>query len=290
MPGASWRDLPGMLPDRRRFASGVRLLLTRSCAAWKPRRLTGSPERHWADRAGISSVFCSPRRPRSRMTLGSASHWLSRVESWLSVGSVPARRTVSNRRCRAKRSAADNGFTADGELNCCANDGCCETDADCCGDLRCAVGYEICPGFCTRPPIPTRAVGQVCTSNYDCFSWPGCFARCEDQRCTCTVTPALVTEHPDAPDIPDSEAALAVAEMLSGLEVAGSFRALYDGNAPRCAGHHPPRGRQRLVRERIHASRRACRQSHQSPFHLLDLGRHRPDLSRKRRTWRCGNS
>src|SRR5215218_1415233 len=47
---------------------------------------------------------------------------------------------------------SDNGFTADGELHCCANDGCCQTDADCCGDLRCAAGYEICPGFCTRPP------------------------------------------------------------------------------------------------------------------------------------------
>jgi hypothetical protein len=127
---------------------------------------------------------------------------------------------------------ADNGFTGDGELNCCANDGCCETDADCCGDLRCAVGYEICPGFCTRPPVPTRAVGQVCTSNYDCFSWPGCFARCEDQRCTCTVSPALVTENPDLPDIPDPEAALAVAETLSGLEVGGGFRSLYDAMHP----------------------------------------------------------
>jgi hypothetical protein len=127
---------------------------------------------------------------------------------------------------------ADNGFTADGALNCCANDGCCETDADCCGDLRCAVAYEVCPGFCTRPPMPTRAVGQVCTSNYDCFSWPGCFARCQDQRCTCTVTPALVSENPNQPDIPDSEAALAVAETLSGLEVAGNFRRLYDAMHP----------------------------------------------------------
>ena len=127
---------------------------------------------------------------------------------------------------------ADNGFGSDGELNCCANDGCCETDADCCGDLRCAVGYEICPGFCTRPPMPTRAVGEVCTSHYDCFNWPGCFARCEDQRCTCTVTPALVSERPDTPDIPDSEAALAVAEMLSGLEATSGFRALYDAMHP----------------------------------------------------------
>jgi hypothetical protein len=127
---------------------------------------------------------------------------------------------------------ADNGFISDGDLNCCANDGCCETDADCCGDLRCAVSYEICAGFCTRPPMPTRAVGQVCASHYDCFSWPGCFARCEDQRCTCTVTPPLVAETPDSPDIPDSEAALAVAEMVSGLEVTGGFRALYDAMHP----------------------------------------------------------
>jgi hypothetical protein len=127
---------------------------------------------------------------------------------------------------------ADNGFTADGELNCCANDGCCESDADCCGDLRCAVAYEVCPGFCTRPPMPTRAVGQVCTSHHDCFSWPGCFARCEDQRCTCTVTPALVTENPDMPDIPDAEAALAVAETMAGLEVTGDFQRLYDAMHP----------------------------------------------------------
>jgi hypothetical protein len=127
---------------------------------------------------------------------------------------------------------SDNGFTADGELNCCANDGCCETDADCCGDLRCAAGYEVCPGFCTRPPMPTRAVGQICTSNFDCFSWPGCFAHCQDQRCACTVTPALVTENPDLPDIPDSEAALAAAETMTGLEVAGNFRNLYESMHP----------------------------------------------------------
>ena len=72
---------------------------------------------------------------------------------------------------------SDNGFTADGELNCCANDGCCETDADCCGDLRCAAGYEVCPGSARGRRCRRRAVGQICTSNYDCFSWPGCFAR-----------------------------------------------------------------------------------------------------------------
>jgi hypothetical protein len=127
---------------------------------------------------------------------------------------------------------ADNGFTADGAQNCCANEGCCASDADCCGDLRCAVAYEICPGFCTRPPMPTRAVGQVCTSHHDCFSWPGCFARCEDQRCACTVTPALVTENPDLPDVPDTEAALAVAETMSGLEVTGDFQRLYDAMHP----------------------------------------------------------
>jgi hypothetical protein len=41
-----------------------------------------------------------------------------------------------------------------------------------------------------------------------------------------------VAERPDTPDVPDSEAALAVAEMLSGLEVTGSFRALYDAMHP----------------------------------------------------------
>lgn len=126
----------------------------------------------------------------------------------------------------------DNGFTSDGELNCCANDGCCETDADCCGDLRCAVSYEICAGFCTRPPIPTRFVGQVCTSHVDCFNWPGCFAHCENQHCACTVTPSTLGERPDEPDIPESEAALAVAETVSDLEVTGGFRGLYDAMHP----------------------------------------------------------
>jgi hypothetical protein len=135
---------------------------------------------------------------------------------------------------------ADNGFISDGDLNCCANDGCCETDADCCGDLRCAVAYEICPGFCTRPPMPTRAVGQVCTASYDCFSWPGCFARCENQRCTCTVSPPLVDERSDLPDIPDSEAALAVAETVSGLEVMGGYRGLYDAMHPDARAIIPP--------------------------------------------------
>ena len=135
---------------------------------------------------------------------------------------------------------ADNGFASDGDLNCCANDGCCETDADCCGDLRCAVAYEICAGFCMRPPMPTRAVGQVCTSNYDCFNWPGCFAHCEHQRCTCTVSPPLVDERTDLPDIPDPEAALAVAETVSGLEVMGGYRGLYEAMHPDARAIIPP--------------------------------------------------
>ena len=224
MPGASWRDLPGMLPDRRRFASGVRLLLARCCAAWKPRRLISSSERHRADRGGISSVFWSPRSPR-RATPDCVP-WLSRVESCLSVGSVLASADCKQQECRAS-DLCRQWIHSDGDLNCCANDGCCETDADFESALRgCLRSLS---GFLHEPPIPTRAVGQACMSNYDCFSWPGCFARCEDQRCTCAATRALVAERPDAPDIPDSEAALAVAEMLSGLEVTGSFRALYDG-------------------------------------------------------------
>jgi hypothetical protein len=41
-----------------------------------------------------------------------------------------------------------------------------------------------------------------------------------------------VDERADLPDIPDSDAALAVAETLSGLEVGGGFRILYDAMHP----------------------------------------------------------
>ena len=129
---------------------------------------------------------------------------------------------------------ADNGFSSDGELNCCVNEGCCVSDADCCGDLRCAAGYEVCPGFCTRPPFPTRRAGQICTSHYDCISWPGYFTRCDEHVCTYT-DPRSVEINPipaDQPLIPDADAALAVAETLSGIEVSGKFYGLYDALHP----------------------------------------------------------
>ena len=34
---------------------------------------------------------------------------------------------------RGEMLCADNGFTSDGPLNCCAEEGCCTSDADCCG-------------------------------------------------------------------------------------------------------------------------------------------------------------
>lgn len=54
---------------------------------------------------------------------------------------------------------ADNGFTADGPLACCANEGCCTSDADCCGDLRCAPTGDIC-SVCLSPPFPHAASGK----------------------------------------------------------------------------------------------------------------------------------
>ena len=129
---------------------------------------------------------------------------------------------------------ADNGFASDGELSCCVNDGCCLTDADCCGDLRCAAAYEVCPGFCTRPPFPTRRAGQLCTSHFDCISWPGYMTRCIEQICTYTdPRSAEILPIPlDQPPIPDAEAALAAAETLAGIEVSDKFYGLYESMHP----------------------------------------------------------
>jgi hypothetical protein len=124
---------------------------------------------------------------------------------------------------------ADNGFASDGELNCCLNQGCCATDADCCGDLRCATGGEFC-NVCAQPPFPTRGDGQVCTSDFDCLFNYGCQpAGCVEQRCRCfdESSPNYSPERPDVPDFPDADAAMLVAETLSGLEVRGRFDVLY---------------------------------------------------------------
>jgi hypothetical protein len=96
--------------------------------------------------------------------------------------------------------------------------------------MRCAFQYE--SSLCRLPPFPTRAAGQSCTSDSDCFYWPGCSAQCVNQRCKCTVFTAEMPEPPDITYIPDSEAALAVAAMVAGLEVSGDFFNLYRAMHP----------------------------------------------------------
>src|SRR4051812_22497195 len=39
---------------------------------------------------------------------------------------------------------ADNGFSSDGDLNCCLQSGCCQSDADCCEAFRCVPTYDVC--------------------------------------------------------------------------------------------------------------------------------------------------
>lgn len=124
---------------------------------------------------------------------------------------------------------ADNGFTSDGELNCCVESGCCVTDADCCGDLRCAPTGDVC-SVCRQPPFPTRGIGQVCASVNECVPSVVCTVECIDFRCTCPDAPEQTgTMRPsELPPIPDADTALATAEKLSFLEATGQFNALYD--------------------------------------------------------------
>jgi hypothetical protein len=124
----------------------------------------------------------------------------------------------------------DNGFPSDGPLTCCTEN-CCQSDADCCGDLRCAPAYDI-GSYCQQPPFPTRAAGQICTSHSDCLYWPGCYAECVNQRCKCTVFNTQMPEPPEIAYIPDSEAALAIAETVAALEVSGDFFTLYRSMHP----------------------------------------------------------
>jgi hypothetical protein len=107
--------------------------------------------------------------------------------------------------CMTTAVCGDNGFASDGPLSCCTEN-CCQSDADCCGDLRCAPTYET--GWrCRLPPFPTRSAGQVCTSNSDCFSWPGRFAQYVDQRCQCRDPYRPMPEPPEISYIPDRKAA-----------------------------------------------------------------------------------
>jgi hypothetical protein len=96
--------------------------------------------------------------------------------------------------------------------------------------MRCAFTYEM--RLCRHPPFPTRAAGQICTSTSDCFYFPGCFAECVNQRCQCRQPYSAMPEPPEITYIPDSEAALEVAETVAGLEVAGDFFNLYRAMHP----------------------------------------------------------
>lgn len=130
---------------------------------------------------------------------------------------------------QAEAICADNGFTADGALNCCVENGCCVSDADCCGDLRCAPTGDVC-SVCRMPPFPTRSRGQLCASDDECIPSVICTVACIDDRCTCPDLPeqAAADGSPALPDVPDPVTALAAAENLSLLEVTGQLEGLYD--------------------------------------------------------------
>jgi hypothetical protein len=130
---------------------------------------------------------------------------------------------------QAEAICADNGFTSDGELNCCVESGCCVGDADCCGDLRCAPTGDVC-SVCRLPPFPTRTIGQVCASVRECIPSVVCTVECRDDQCLCAGQPAPdpAASHPEIPPIPDSETALGAAQNLSFLETSGQLDGLYD--------------------------------------------------------------
>lgn len=130
---------------------------------------------------------------------------------------------------------SDNGFTSDGPLTCCVDRGCCSSDADCCGDLRCAPTPDVCY-VCLRPPFPTRGVSQACLSTADCIPHPSpdIDIACIQGRCTCQGPENLCSlfGSADIPEVPETDAALTVAEELSRLEVEGNIDRLYDRMHP----------------------------------------------------------
>lgn len=143
---------------------------------------------------------------------------------------------------RGEAICAENGFTSDGELNCCANDGCCASDADCCGDLRCAPTGDVC-AVCRQPPFPTRMLGQACEADADCLASVVCEVGCRSKRCACLdgATPTVPAVQPDLPLIPDAESAMAFAEWLSLLEATESYDILYRTLHPDAQALIPPR-------------------------------------------------
>jgi hypothetical protein len=127
--------------------------------------------------------------------------------------------------CSMTVACAENGFPSDGPRVCCS-DGCCQSDDDCCGDMRCAPGYEG-GGHCTVPPFPTRSAGQPCASNSDCRHWPGCWAECVSHHCKCSDPIGPYADAPPTASLPDDDAAMAAAETVAALEVAGRIYNLY---------------------------------------------------------------
>ncbi|MBA3451002.1 MAG: hypothetical protein H0T18_07305 [Chloroflexia bacterium] len=136
---------------------------------------------------------------------------------------------------------ADNGFDADGALNCCLKKGCCQSNADCCGEYRCAPTGDVC-NVCAQPPFPTRDIGQTCAATDDCVASVVCEIACIETRCNCLEDGAWRPsgEGPLPPAIPDRDSALIVAEQLSRLEIDERFDALYDRMHPDAQRLIPP--------------------------------------------------
>lgn len=136
---------------------------------------------------------------------------------------------------------ADNGFDADGPLNCCLEQGCCASDADCCGDYRCAPTGDVC-NMCAQPPFATRDIGQTCASHDDCVTSVVCEIACIETRCTCIEDGAWRPPSDGSlpPALPRADAALIVAAQLSQLEMDGRFAALYDRMHPDAQRLIPP--------------------------------------------------
>lgn len=129
---------------------------------------------------------------------------------------------------QAEAICADNGFTADGALNCCVESGCCISDADCCGDLRCAPTGDVC-SVCRMPPFPTRSRDQLCASDDECIPSVVCTVACTNGRCGCGDLPEQPMDGaPTLPDLPDVDTSLAAAEELSRLEASSQIESVYD--------------------------------------------------------------
>lgn len=126
----------------------------------------------------------------------------------------------------------DNGFVGDGALTCCLTGGCCESDADCCGEQRCIGAYDI--GLvCGTSLIDYQSPGQICVTNADCNSWPGCQSECFEQQCRCNPSnPAQPVAPVEYPFIADGEAAMKAAETLSALEFGGVIHDMYRSMHP----------------------------------------------------------